>query len=184
VCGKKKQADIGEKHLKVKKWTLTCSSCGTKFTVKVEPAWWIFFRDDNGRLRRRRIGQTKRSADRVLSKVKVEIAEGRYIDRKEACKVTMGELKDEYTAHTRSVRRKWSQQSEKSTWKRLLDFFGRGVLIDKIGERDIESYRRKREGDGMAVATINRELSNLSGALSWAVRNGIIDKKPSVPSDN
>ena len=58
------------------------------------------------------------------------------------------------------------------------------MLIDKIGERDIEAYRRKREGDGKAIATINRELSNLSGALSWAVRNGMIDKKPHVNMPN
>lgn len=58
------------------------------------------------------------------------------------------------------------------------------MLIDKIEERDIDAYRRKREGDGVAIATINRELSNLSGALSWAVKNGIIDKKPFVNMPN
>ena len=100
VCGKKKQADVGEKYPKTKKWSLTCNACGMKFTVKVDPAWWICFRDDNGRLRRRKIGQGKRAAGRVLSKVRVEIAEGRYIDRKETCKVTLGELKDRYTEHT------------------------------------------------------------------------------------
>ena len=183
-CGRKKQADIGENRPKVKKWSLTCSSCGTKFTVEVDPAWWICFRDDNGRLRRRKIGQGKRAAGRVLSKVKVEIAEGRYIDRKARCKVTLGELKDSFTDHTRSIRRRRSRNAEASTWRRLLEFFGHGVLIDKIGERDIEAYRRKREGDGKAVASINRELSNLSGALSWAVRNGIIDKKPHVKMPN
>lgn len=183
-CGKKKQADIGEKHPKVTKWSLTCNGCGAKFTVKVDPAWWICFRDDNDRLRRRKIGQGKRAAGRILSKVQVEIAEGKYIDRKDTCKVTLRELKDRYTEHTRSIRRKWSRKSEASTWKRLLEFFGRGVLIDKIGERDIEAYRRKREGDGVAVATINRELSNLSGALTWAVRNSIIDKKPRVSMPN
>ena len=183
-CGKMKQADIGEKHPKVQKYSLTCSACGTKFTVDVELAWWICFRDDNGRLRRRKIGRGKRAAGRVLSKVKVEIAEGRYIDRKASCKVTLGELKDSFTNHTRSIRRRRSRNAEASTWRRLLEFFGRGVLIDKIGERDIEAYRRKREGDGKAVASINRELSNLSGALSWAVRNGIIDKKPRIKMPN
>ena len=178
------QSDVGEKHSKVAKWSLTCNACGMKFTVKVDPAWWICFRDDNGRLRRRKIGQGKRAAGRVLSRVQVEIAEGKYIDRKETCKVSLGELKDRYTEHTKSIRRKWSRRSEASTWRRLLEFFGRGVLIDKIGERDIEAYRRKREGDGVAVATINRELSNLSGALTWAVRNSIIDKKPRVNMPN
>jgi endogenous inhibitor of DNA gyrase (YacG/DUF329 family) len=63
-CGKKKQVDIGEKYPRVKKWFLTRSDCGSKFIGKIEPAWWICFREDNSRLRCRKIGQGKWVAGR------------------------------------------------------------------------------------------------------------------------
>ena len=79
VCEKEKRADVGLKHPKAKSWNLTCT-CGKKLTVPVEPDWWISFRDLEGRYRRRKIGPDKQAAERILAKVKVEIAEDRYID--------------------------------------------------------------------------------------------------------
>jgi integrase len=178
VCGKKKQADIGDKHPKAKKWNLTCSACGAKFTADIEPAWWIFFRDNNGKLKRRRIGQSRRAAERVLSKVKVELAEGRYIDRKATCKVTIRQLMEMYLSDMEPQRKKANYNRLRSVAKHFLRAFSPSTRIDKIGKLEIETYRRKRASDGAAIATINRELSDLSAALSWAVRRGMLDKKP------
>ena len=177
VCGKEKRADVGVKHPKARSWNLTCT-CGKKLTVPVEPDWWISFRDLEGKYRRRKIGPDKQAAERILAKVKVEIAEGRYIDRKASCKVTLGELLDKYLRHIRSIRKKRNYASEKAAWKHVLEFFSRSILISKIGEGEIEAYRLKRSKEGAAVATINRELINLSASMSWAVRKGMLDRKP------
>lgn len=177
LCKKEKRADVGVKHPKVKNWSFTCN-CGKKFTAVVEHDWWISFRDLEGRYKRRKIGPDKQAAERILAKVKVELAEGRYIDRKATCKVTLDELFGMYLKHIRPLRKKKHLLSEKAAWKHILEFFARGIPIDRIGEAEVEAYRAMRGKERAAIATINRELSNLSAALGWAVRKGMIDKKP------
>jgi integrase len=176
-CRKEKRADVGVKHPKARNWNLTCT-CGKKLTAHVELDWWISFRDLEGRYRRRKIGPDKQAAERILAKIKVEIAEGRYIDRKATFKVTLGELVDKYLPYVKNVRKKRSYASEKAAWKHVMKFFSRGILINKIGESESEAYRLNRSKEGAAVATINRELVNLSSALSWAVKKGMLEKKP------
>lgn len=173
-CGKEARKDLGEAN-KAKAVTVTCG-CGTTFKVSVDSAWWFSYRDPEGRFRRRRIGPDKQAAARAHSKVMVEIAEGRYIDRKATCRMTLAELLDKYLEHVKPSRKPDNHVREEGASKKLREVLGAGLSIDKVTEQTVEEYQAGRAGK--AVATINRELSVLSAALTWAVKKHWIAKRP------
>jgi len=183
ACGSDRSADVPErddkgKVNKAKEWGLTC--CGESFRLPVDSAWWISFRDPAGKYRRRKIGPDRQAARRVLAKFKTSIVEGRYVDPKETCKTTLAELLDRYFDAIRPTKKPDNWKRERCLSRRLLDFFGAGLRIDKIGHPEIEAYRLERMNQGKLVATCNRELAMLGATLSWAVRQCMLTERPQI----
>jgi hypothetical protein len=69
---------------------------------------WIDY-DVNGHRKRERIGPDKRLAETVLRKPKVEIAEGKYLDRQRPNTTTFEELAQAYLAYSRDNKRSWDR---------------------------------------------------------------------------
>lgn len=182
ACGKEKRRDLGERH-KGKTVKATCS-CGHGLTLPVDPSWWISFRDGEGKYKRRRIGPDRRAARRVLDKVRTEVAEGVYVDRRATCNTTLAELRDGWLAHIKPERSEINHKGEASHWAPLIRLLGASTLADKITENTLEGYRRDRLEEGVKVATTNRELAVLSSAMSWAVRRGLLHKRPRFDFQN
>jgi integrase len=110
----------------------------------------------------------KKLAQEIESKLKTEILEGRYFDRRN-CSKTIDEMLQklmEEHAPTVSPRMRESYETSK---KHLLDFFG-GCIASGISPKDIYAYKVKRRNDGKSGSTINRELSMLSKAYNLAIR--------------
>jgi integrase len=72
--------------------------------------------------------------------------------------------------------------AERLRWahKPLTAFFG-DRPPEAIGAADARLYARRREADGVAPATIRKELQALMGALRFAHREGLIAAVPTLP---
>ncbi|MBN2493916.1 MAG: tyrosine-type recombinase/integrase [Deltaproteobacteria bacterium] len=182
ACGHAAQAHVPETEHRRKSWSLTCPGCGHEWSAQIDPAWRISYRDPGGRLRRKRIGPDRRTATRVLSKIEVSIAENKYIDRAKRCRTTLGELRDAYLEHLRPLRKPGNLLRDRSCLDNVASRLGRDLPIASITEATGEDYRRQRLAEGAAPATCNRELGVFSGALTYAVKRGLIPSKPKLPT--
>jgi integrase len=108
-----------------------------------------------------------RLADNILSKVKVEIIEGRFFDRLEEQTRTFEELMDRYEKE--HVERKLRSRGTKGYIGNLKGFFGKLTLAE-ITPRLIVEYKNKRYMDKVKPATINRELAAMKKAFNLAVK--------------
>jgi len=129
--------------------------------------WWMYFTYQGKQVRKSTGTSDRRLADAILSKVKVQIVEGQYFQRSQAEQHTFPELMDRYERE--HVARKLRHRGLNGYMKNLRAFFG-GRTLGEITAKDIVAYKNKRYEDGMAPATINRELSNLKKAFNLAMR--------------
>jgi|SRR5215813_7143679 len=97
---------------------------GTTIVVfKKQGVYWI---DDyvNGYRKRQRIGPDKRLAETVLRKHKVEIAEGRFLEKQRPVTTTFDELADVYLGYARDQQRKRSWKRDRTSIATLRAYFG------------------------------------------------------------
>jgi integrase len=128
-----------------------------------------------GRRRREKIGPSKKLAAAVLAKRKVQIAENKYLDLRNATTPTkFKQFADEYkqyaSANYRSVRPFLSHL------KRLTAAFGHKYL-DSITPQDIEKYKLERAKD-RSTSTVNRDLTYLKRLFNLAIKWGKATKNP------
>lgn len=135
--------------------------------VKRGDVWWMYFTYQGQQVRKSTGTADRRLADAILSKIKVQIIEGQYFERAVAQSHTFPELMDRYEQE--HVARKLRHRGLKGYMKNLRGFFGDRTLAD-ITPKLIVAYKNKRYADGMAPATINRELANLKKAFNLAMR--------------
>ena len=135
--------------------------------VKRGNVWWMYFTYEGKQVRKSTGTADRRLADAILSKVKVQIVEGQYFEQATARFHTFTELMDRYEKE--HVARKLRHRGLKGYMKNLRSFFGEQTLAE-ITPKQIVAYKNKRYEDGVAPATINRELANLKKAFNLAVR--------------
>lgn len=127
--------------------------------------WWIDYRID-GHRRREKIGD-KKLAETVLAKRKVEIAEGRYLDKREIPRTTFREMARLYMEWSRANKRSWTR--DRTSLTVLLEEFG-SVRLASITTEAVERYQSKRL-KVRKPATVNREIACLkhlfTKALAW-----------------
>jgi len=129
--------------------------------------WWMSFMYRGQQVRRSTGTGDKRLAEAVLSKVTVQIIEGRFFEKLEAQERSLSELMDRY-ANEHAARRA-NHRRELTSIKNLKTFFGNPKL-DHITPKLIVAYKNKRYTDGVKPATINRELATLKKAFNLARR--------------
>ena len=61
---------------------------------------------------------------------------------------------------------------------RLVEYFGEHVPLQSIKVSDVKKYRRHRQGQGVSNATINIEISTLSGIFREQLEMEAIDSNP------
>jgi integrase len=140
----------------------------------------------HGHRNRERIGPDKRLVETVHRKRKVEIAEGKFLEKKRPVTTTFDELADAYLPYSRENKRSWDQDTR--SVKRLATVF-RGKRLTEITPADIERYKTLRQagvdshGHYPKPATINRELACLKVMFNVA-RKGLLYLPGGVPNDN
>src|SRR5688500_18618778 len=90
---------------------------------KKQGVYWIDYYV-NGQRRRERIGPDKRLAETVLKKRKVEIAEGKFLDRQRPVTTTFDELADAYYTYVVHQQRKRSWPRDRASIRALTAYFG------------------------------------------------------------
>lgn len=129
--------------------------------------WWMSFMYRGQQIRRTTGTGDKRLAEAILSKVKVQIIEGRFFEKQEAQERSLTELMDRYASE--HAARRANHRRELTSIQNLKGFFGNPKL-DHITPKLIVAYKNKRYTDGVKPATINRELATLKKAFNLARR--------------
>ena len=131
----------------------------------------------DGRRKRWKVGASKRQAELVESKLKVEIVEGKYMDIKKDSGITFTEFADRYIQeHSKVENKSWYE--DENRMKLLKSEFGNRPL-SSIETKDIVQFktklltRKKGPGKELRPATINRYLMLLRGMYSRAIEWGI-----------
>ncbi|MCL2875137.1 MAG: site-specific integrase [Betaproteobacteria bacterium] len=133
---------------------------------KDSPVWWGSFTDASGKRVRRTTGTAeRREAQALEAKWKLEAHQ---VKRWGAEPIRIFDvLIMAYVKATKGVKR--SADRDKYSLKNLYPFFtGRDLLT--LRRPDIRAYMDKRIQDGVANATINREICLLSAAINYARR--------------
>jgi integrase len=139
-----------------------------------------------GHRKRERIGPDKRLAEIVLKKRKVEIAEGRFLEKKRPVTTTFDELADAYLSYSRKNKRSWDRDVR--SVKHLAAVFSRKRVVE-ISPADVERYKSLRQtetdrhGRYPKPATINRELACLKAMFNVA-RKGLLYLPGGLPHEN
>jgi integrase len=154
---------------------------------KKQGVYWIDYYVQ-GHRKRERIGPDKRLAETVLKKRKVEIAEGKYLDKQRPVTTTFDELADAYFAYAVHQQRKRSWPRDRTSIRALRTYF-EGKRLTEVTPAVIEQYRAwrretiSRRGRPITPASINRELACLKRMFSVG-RKGLITLKGGVPAEN
>lgn len=139
--------------------------------------WYIRFTYGGQRITRA-VGPSKRQAELALGKIKVEIAEGKFLDPMKGDRVTYGELLDRYLKEHSAVRKGWYAHREDTYLvKELKARFGAVLLKDLSLER-ISPYIEELQRKGKAASTLNHRINLLKHSLKLAREWGYIRYNP------
>jgi integrase len=173
----KKGHNIYQENLK----SIDCS-CGMRVAVKPnEKNFFIDYRLPNGKRRRERVGSSRKLAEDVLSKRRIEIVEGKFFDVVKKEKIKFEDFAKEYlNIHSKQHKKSW--KTDDYLIKDLERFF-KGKFLYEITPKDIEHYKierlKEKVGDKtVSPATVNRHLDVLSGILNKAVTWGKLQTSP------
>jgi integrase len=153
---------------------------------KKQGVYWIDYYL-NGHRKRERIGPDKRLADTVLRK-KVEIAEGKFLEKQRPVTTTFNDLAEAYLGYARDQQQKRSWTRDQTSLRTLKAYFGEKRLPE-ITPAAIEQYRVwrratiSRRSKLVTPATINRELACLKRMFNVA-RKGLVVLKDGMPVGN
>ncbi len=140
--------------------------------------WWIKY-SCNGRQIRESTGTEKASeARRILRQREGEVAAGRPILPR-AHRVRFDELAEDFLTDYR-INGKRSLIRVRYSVRRLHARFG-GWLAAHIGTPAIRDYIQKRQEEGAANATINRELAALKRMFTLAIQAETLHRRPHIP---
>jgi hypothetical protein len=142
---------------------------------KKQGGFWIDYYVSGDR-KRERIRPDRRLAETVLPERKVEIAEGRFLQRRKPITTTFDELAHADLAYARENKRPWDRDMR--GMKRLAAVFT-GKRLPEITPVEVERYktlrltRMDRSGGHPKPATVNRELVCLRSMFNVA-RKGLV----------
>lgn len=128
-------------------------------------AWYYDFAY-RGRRYRGVGGTTKTQALRVLDKIRNEVFSGEYGIKRIVATKRIEEFSKTYLQRRQYLK---SRERDELSNRTLLKFFS-GKKLDKIFPSDVEDYIAKRKEDGVANATINRELACLKRMYNLAIK--------------
>ena len=123
-----------------------------------------------GRRKREKVGKSRKLAETVLAKRKVQVAEGKFLDIRKKEKLGFKDMALIFLENYSKVNKKsWSRDA--LSIKNLNGFFADRYIYE-INNLNVDEYKKKRLESEDTVATINRELSCFKTILRKAVEWG------------
>lgn len=136
--------------------------------------WYIDYYA-NGRRKREKVGPSRKLAETVLRKRKVEIAEGKFLDIRKEDKLKFDEIAAMYLElHARPNKKSW--HSDEDTIKLLKKYFG-GRYLPEITPLLVDKFKMERAKD-VSPATVNRALACLKCMFNKAIQWGKVSDNP------
>ncbi|MFH0796626.1 MAG: site-specific integrase [Candidatus Omnitrophota bacterium] len=132
----------------------------------------------NGRRKREKVGKSRKLAETVLAKRKVQVAEGKFLDIRRNEKIKFREMTSLYLKSYCQVNNRVSTVERKDGIVNHLNGIFGAEYIYEISALDVEEYKRKRIEEGKALATVNKEISVLRNILNKAVEWGKLRTAP------
>ena len=135
--------------------------------VATSDRYTIEFYDGHGRkFREPAETSNKERAQALLRKREQEVWEGRFFPtRKRRVDKTIGDLRDRWLEDKAGKR---SLRHDRARLGAFVDHLGKHRLISTITTDDVIEWRKVLVKKGLAVATVNRHLAALRGALNYA----------------
>ena len=128
-----------------------------------------------GKRIRERIGTNRKLAELTLSKIKVEIAENKYLDKRKQKKIKFEDFAETFLEdYSKNNKKSW--KTDFYHLKRLKTVFGKMYLFN-ITPKDIEEFKKMRKKD-VSFATVNREIATLKTMFNKAIEWGNLDNNP------
>jgi len=160
--------------------TAKCRGCGLNLREAKHKNYWIEFYF-KGRRIRERVGPNRQLAETVLAKRKVEIKEGKFLDKKKAPpRIKFRDFVEKHYIPWVKANNKSAPQKIRLL-KTLCDQFGNFYLGD-ITTWHIEQFRHERRnlrtGREVRPATINRLTATLRHLFNMAIRWGYLENNP------
>jgi integrase len=128
-----------------------------------------------GRRVRKTIGPSKKLAETALQKIKVQIAEGKYLDIQRVKSIKFEELCSKYL-NIYSKPNKRSYDRDVQLVNKLSRFFS-GRRLNDINAFMVEEYKKERLLE-VSPATVNREVACCKAMFNKAVEWGLIKDSP------
>ncbi len=149
---------------------------------KIRNSWWVDFRHDHVRLRKRSPDNSRAGAAAYEALLRRKLVLGEPLvlslaDRPKAFRDAAWEWFETYVKNNNKysdvVGKRYTLRS------RLIPFFG-DLPVDKIETHHVESYKAQRRNEGLQNITINNHLSVLSGSLRHAQDRYDFPKLPKI----
>lgn len=142
-----------------------------KFIPPGRKNWYIAFPGDDGKEQRISTGTDNReAAENILSKIKVELAEGRFLDKKVVSTMTLEDFGKKLYLPRMDVAKPRSKKWRRERWDKLLAVLGKGMTLDRANRIEtVEQYVDKRLG-AVSLATVKEDVAIFRHALRLAVR--------------
>ena len=129
--------------------------------------YYIDYYADNRR-KREKIGPSKKLAETILRKRRVEVAEGKHLDVRQESKTTFDKLAEDFLRlHSKINKKPLVFKRDEGLIKNLSEDFS-GKKLSDITPKMIERYKERRK-DGAAPGTVNRELACLKCMFNKAI---------------
>lgn len=127
--------------------------------------WWMSFTYQGKQIFRSTETERKKQAQRIFDKIKFEIAEGKWFEKKpeHSFKEMMDRYLEEHVSQKKSVR------AYKGYVDNLLAFFGENIFISDITPCLVNQFKMKRR-EKVKSGTINRDLSILKNCFNIAMK--------------
>lgn len=151
----------------------------------------IDYVNNTGKRVRSIVATTRKNAEKILAKIRVELETGEYYDRKQKVDTTIGELIERYKVFFSS---KDSYETECFHLTAIESHFKSSTPISSISQEDVETFQRIRMNvpsrlggknnpeRKRALSTVNREVQCLRRLLNKAINLKLLRKNP-VRSD-
>lgn len=143
------------------------------------PIWWMTF-SASGRAYRRSTGtDNKKLADSILSKVKTQIAEGKWFEKEESPEeYSLRELADKYKAFIKG--RQKSEKVKGYIIGQLLDYFGEDRMLSTFTTYGIEQLQTANIERSLSNSANNKQLNIIKNmfkkAKEWKMVTDIVVK--------
>jgi len=136
--------------------------------------WCIDYRA-YGKRYRETIGKSKKLAQEVLHKRLVEVAEGKFLDKKNRFNIKFEDFANDYVElYGKNNKKDWKKDIARL--KSLKAFFG-GKYLYMITPLQVEEYKANRAKQ-VSLATVNRELACLKHMFTMAIQWGKAEVNP------